>query len=138
MKEWSKIIILGHTGFIGRHLLAYLRLMVQVPVLGFSRAQIDLTDVEAIKQLESYLDQDAVLILCSAIQKWVQDDLESFEKNIRMVSNVLRSLQNHPVHHLFYFSSAAVYGESVTNLNIDEETPVAPSNYYGAAKLASE
>jgi len=78
------------------------------------------------------------VIHCSAIQKWVQDDLEAFERNLRMVSNVLRLLQVQSVRHFIYFSSAAVYGESVTNLNIVEETSLAPSTYYGIAKLASE
>lgn len=139
MKGCSRIIILGHTGFIGRHLLAYLQQQATpVPVLGFSTSEIDLTDFEAVRRLGAYLDEHTAVIHCSAIQKWVKDDLETFEHNVCMVSNVLRLLQVQLVRHFIYFSSAAVYGESVTNLNIVEETSLAPSNYYGIAKLACE
>ncbi len=139
VKDCSKIILLGHSGFIGSHLLEYFQQRhVHVPVLGFSSSEMDLTDFDAVTTLAPHLDEDAILIHCSAIQKWVHDDLAVFEKNILMVSNVLRLLQERQIRHLIYLSSAAVYGERVTNLNIVEETVPAPSNYYGVAKLACE
>jgi UDP-glucose 4-epimerase len=37
-----------------------------------------------------------------------------------------------------YLSSASVYGDAETNLAIDESTPLAPTCYYGLAKVMAE
>ena len=47
-------------------------------------------------------------------------------------------LERRPVARFVFFSSAAVYGEEITSLQITEETAVQPTSFYGAAKFACE
>ena len=135
----TRVIILGHTGFIGSHLLRkFLERDRGIEVLGYSRSAVDLTRWEKVQSLALKFDTQTAVIMCSAIKRHVEESLDAFHKNIQMVYNVARLLKEHPVKRVLFFSSAAVYGESLHDLNITEETLVTPVSYYGIAKYASE
>ena len=55
-----------------------------------------------------------------------------------MAVNLGRVLETRTVARFVFFSSAAVYGEEIANLQITEETAVQPTSCYGAAKFAGE
>lgn len=133
----KKIVILGHTGFIGSHLESFLsKKHPGVEVIGKSLPALDLSKDATI--LKDYFDETTAVIMCAAVKKQLGDSLENCEKNMAMVMNVCRILHGYPVQRFLYFSSAAVYGENNHNLSINEETPIQPTSYYGIAKCASE
>lgn len=134
-----RVLILGHTGFVGRSLETHLREKLPgVEMIGHSSAELDLTHRESVLKSQALFDRATAVVFCSAIKRQFSDGLDSFSKNVEMALNLCRILQERPVARLVYLSSAAIYGEDVHNLRITEQTPVQPRSYYGAAKIASE
>ena len=134
-----RVLILGHSGFIGTHLVQYFQKhSPDIQVIGKSFPPFDLTQYSDASELADMFDRETALIVLSAIKRQVADDLDSFLKNVMMVVNLCKVLQEHSVGRVIYFSSAAVYGEDIHNTGITEETSVCPSSYYGMAKFTAE
>ena len=134
-----KIVILGHTGFVGRNLESFFRNNYSsIEVLGKSLPAIDLTKYDDVLPLKNFFDDKTVVIMCSAIKRELGDNLDNFHMNVKMVYNLCKILESRPVKRLIYFSSTAVYGEDMHNTNISENTSPSPNSYYGIAKYASE
>lgn len=133
------ILILGHSGFIGSHLEKYFHsLSPEIEVVGRSLPTVDLTKKEDIVKLSDLFNLETAVIMCAAIKRQFGDNLGTFSQNLSMSINLCRLLEECPVRRFVFFSSAAVYGEDVHNMNITEQTPVHPTSYYGMAKYISE
>jgi UDP-glucose 4-epimerase len=140
MKEENKYInlILGHSGFIGHNLEKYLKLTSSNQVMGHSLPNLDLTKGNDLKLLNSYLHEDVNLIILAGIKRQFGDTLETFKINISMIENLAQILAIKKLRRVIFMSSAAVYGEETTNLEISEKTNVNPTSYYGIGKFTSE
>ncbi len=135
----KRVLILGHTGFIGEHLAKFFKkTQPAIELIGKSIPEVDLTNIEDIKKLSSFLDDGTIVIMCAAIKRQFGDSLDNFNKNVKMVVNLSRVLEKRPVKRLIFFSSAAVYGEDIHNINITESTSIRPTSYYGIAKYTCE
>jgi len=136
---FSRIVLLGQTGYIGSRLAAaFAAAAPDIPVIGRSAPSLDLTRTESGAALEALLDPDAALVVCAAIKKQLGDTPEIFEQNLAIVLNVCRAAAARPVRRILFFSSAAVYGEDVQHGIIDESTAVQPTSFYGIGKFAAE
>jgi UDP-glucose 4-epimerase len=136
---FSRVLVLGHTGYIGSRLAAAFRAMEPpMAVIGWSAPTLDLTAPESAATLAAALDPDCALVVCAAIKKQLGDTLDVLSKNLAMVMNVCRALEARPVRRVVFFSSAAVYGEDVPHDTIDESTAVEPTSLYGIGKFAAE
>ena len=140
MDQYSikKIIILGHSGFIGKNLEQYLNKSSKYEVIGRSLPELDLTDLNQTRELLPFFSPDNVVVLGAAVKRQFGDTLEVFDQNMKIVENISRLLIESPVHQLIYISSAAVYGEETENIDISESSPVNPTSYYGINKFTSE
>ncbi len=138
MEQAEKIIILGHTGFIGSALLKHFQKDKKKQVFGFSSKTLDLLNLQSLNKLNGLVDQNTILILASAITREKGDTLEVFNENVAMAANVAKFLESHPVGKCIYYSSIAVYGDPQTNLAMNENTGVRPDSYYALAKYAGE
>lgn len=137
--ELRRVIVLGHTGFIGSRVVRHLRAHHPgVEVVGFSDPRLDLTRREDAERLAPLLGPESVLVICAAIKRQLGESLDVFARNVEMVSNLCRVLERSPAGRVVYFSSAAVYGEETENTAITEDTPVNPTSYYGIAKFTAE
>lgn len=135
----KRVLVVGCNGYIGNHLYSYLeKEYSSLEIIGKSRNELDLLRGKDAVSLAGLLDMDTAVIVCSGIKKQHGDTLETFLKNVTIVTNLCRVIRENPVRHLIYFSSAEVYGEATHNTNITEETQVAPGSYYGIAKYACE
>ena len=135
----KKIIILGNKGFIGNGLETFLhKNITDIDVIGLDMPEYDLSSSCCIKKLKNIFDSDSVVIFLASRKRQFGDDLNSFKYNLSITNNVCEALINKQVKRLIYFSSAAVYGEDIHNVNITEETPVNPTSYYGISKYSSE
>jgi UDP-glucose 4-epimerase len=135
----QRIIILGHSGFIGCQIIkAVQQYSPDVDLVLRSSRDVDLTVMDDVDSLADEFDPEAVVIFLSGIKKQMGDTLEILERNLAMTINVSRLLQSHPVRSLVYLSSSEVYGEDIHNTNISEETPIQARTFYGIAKYTSE
>ncbi|MFA4796384.1 NAD-dependent epimerase/dehydratase family protein [Leptospira kirschneri] len=138
MNKIEKIIILGHSGFIGSSLEKNLSGLGDIEIIGRSLPDIDLTDIKSVSRLGLHFTPTTCLIFAAAIKRQFGDTLDVFHQNTMIVENICKLLLSNPVGRLIYFSSAAVYGEETENININENTQVNPTSFYGINKYTSE
>jgi len=138
-KPLQRIVILGHSGFIGTHLERMLQAQEPgIEVMGRSLPEMDLADAASQETLAPLLGAGTAIILCAAVKRQFGDSLEAYHKNMAIVENVAKAcVKNSPTKFMF-MSSAAVYGEEAHNTAITETTPADPMSYYGLAKFAGE
>lgn len=135
----KRIVLLGHSGFIGRHLeQAFKAVYPDTEIIGKSLPTIDLTKREDVDKLSDLFSPETAVVMCAAIKRQFGDTLEAFERNLTMTINLCRLFSQRPVEQFIFFSSSAVYGEDIHNTAISEETAVYPTSYYGMAKYSAE
>jgi|TARA_Y100000031_G_scaffold141301_1_gene169724 nucleoside-diphosphate-sugar epimerase len=134
-----RIVIIGHTGFIGNNIYQNLINNKENEILGISTNEIDLTKDKSAKTLSEILTPDCVVIMCAGIKKQLGDNLETFESNLNIVINFSKAISVIQPKKIIFFSSASVYGEDVAYPEmITEKTVVQPKTYYGIGKYAAE
>lgn len=137
--EVRRVLIFGHTGFIGSTLARHFRdHLTDIEVIGWSLPTVDLTKARDVATLADLFDLSTAVIMCAAIKKQLGDSLEIFSQNLKMVVNLCQLLKDRPVQQFIYFSCTAVLGEDIHNTNITEETSVCPTSYYGVGKHTGE
>lgn len=134
----TRVIILGHTGFIGKALHTYLRQNTTSEIYGYSSSSINLIYPDSLSTLDNIIDEQTALILTAAITRDRADNLDAFYSNITMVTNAARFLKSRRINKCIYLSSISVYGDVADNLSINENTRINPTSFYGIAKYAGE
>lgn len=134
----KKIIILGHSGFVGTHLKSAVSKKDGWVVTGCSLPSVDLTLPEHVSRLAPFFTPDSTLVLAAAVKRQFGDTLEAYKQNMAIVENICGLLKAQPIKRVIFMSSSAVYGEETENLNICESTPVNPTSYYGISKYVAE
>ena len=104
---------------------------------GINSSSLDLTKPESSGRLADRLDEDTTLIF-SARTTAANSPWERLKIDLEMVHNVTRALARKRVRKCLYFSTLAVYDDSVTQRDITEETGVLPQSPYGIAKFSGE
>lgn len=151
LDQYSKILVTGGLGFIGRHLVnTLLSLGKKVVILdnlstglnrtvlpGATLARADVRDpgqvIEAVKGAELIFHVAANANGTISIE----DPRFDFETNAVGTFNVLEAALSAGVKRFVYVSSASVYGRP-QRFPIDEEHPTRPFVPYGASKLMGE
>ena len=137
--DLRRIVLLGHSGFIGTRLETRFRQRhPDLELACFSIEDLDLTQPHAAETLADCFDSQTAVVMTAGVKRQWGDTLDAFSQNVSMAVNVARLLQAHPVRRFLFYSSAAVYGEEHHDERITEVTPVRPTSYYGIAKFASE
>ena len=133
----SKVVVLGSTGFVGAALMKALSKRGHVEVQGYHSSDLDLTSEGSVQQLIDLLDERTVLIVATRGRQ-SQGSLDWLLDEVTVATNIARSLSKSSVKKCVYFSTFSVYGDAVTDLNITEETKIAPTNLYGVARYSGE
>jgi UDP-glucose 4-epimerase len=131
------VVILGATGFLGTALTWRFQRGPGYDVAALGSRDLDLNAPDAATQLARRLRPDCELIVAARARS-VPDPLTQLRRDVDLILSVVRALEIQPVRRCVYLSSSAVYGDDQSNLGITEETPPAPTNLYGLAKLTSE
>ena len=134
-----KIVVVGHTGFMGKTIFPALCDIYGDSVVGISTDDIDLTKNGSDSELASCMSADCVVIMLAGVKKQFGDSLSSYSSNIAIATNFVKSLPIATPSRVIYMSSASVYGEDITrSVPIDEKTCPEPRTYYGVAKYTAE
>lgn len=132
-----KLVVLGKTGFIGEAIFKHYHGSKEHEVRGFNSSQLNLTSPNAADELAKLLNNNTTLIVSARAGK-NSDPLKTLEQDIAITNNVARAVAISPVKKCVYFSSIAVYGEAVENIDITEETETSPTSIYGISRMAGE
>ena len=151
-KRNSTILIAGGAGYIGSHVNQLLarrgyRTVVFDNLSHGHRSFVkwgafvkgDLADQAAIVRCIKRHHVTAVMHFCSYIQvgESVIDPLKYYRNNVANTINLLEAMRQTSVQRFIFSSTAAVYGNPVTD-PITERHPQAPINPYGHSKLMVE
>ncbi len=146
------ILVVGGAGYIGSHMVLDL-LRADYPVVtldNLSRGHRDLVpggdfiegDLGNPGDLEKVFRQYPVKAVMhfaahSLVGESVEQPLAYYRNNVVNTVTLLEAMQQAGIKHFIFSSTAAVYGEPVQT-PITEDHPCAPTNPYGATKLAVE
>ena len=137
--QMRRLLILGHKGFIGQHLEKHFRsYSPEIDIVGIDLPDVNLTSETDIKTIAKLFDRTTAVIMLATIKRQFGDTLDVFIQNLKMATNLCNLIKKHPIGRFVFFSSSAVYGEDIHNINITEDTPVYPTSYYGMVKYISE
>ncbi|MFI5977544.1 NAD-dependent epimerase/dehydratase family protein [Streptomyces sp. NPDC051452] len=136
-----RILVLGGTGYLGRHVAERLRALPGAQILATGRSQraefrIDLaTDrPERLAKTLAAAAPDAVVNCAGAIGG---DPVTLAEVNTRGPAALCAALREAaPTARLVHLGSAAEYGIGIPDVPVTESTPACPVTPYGATKLA--
>ena len=132
-----KIVLLGSSGFIGKNIVEYFKKQER-KVVGFDSKTCDLLDFNLVDRKLDFLSSEDTLVVTSSITRLVENSIESMNKNILMIQNLIDKLATKKVKQLIFFSSIDVYGIKNTPYLIDESTALNPDDYYATSKVISE
>lgn len=132
----AQVLVIGHTGFIGRSIVEYLNLK-RIKFQGIATKECDLKEPQSVNYLSELFKKNTTVIITVAINRELGDTIENMQTHINMLANVARVLESHPVKKCVYLSTSDVYGTS-DKLPITEQTPVNPKTYYAIAKYCCE
>tara|TARA_A100001011_G_scaffold296458_1_gene309015 strand:+ start:167 stop:1123 length:957 start_codon:yes stop_codon:yes gene_type:complete len=136
------VILIGGSGFIGSSICRRLqknslsfKILDKKKSLDFSNETI-LCDISKHNNLRESLQPCKTLINLAAVHSDDASWEEYHETNIKGIENIISLAEFHEINNIIFFSSVAVYG--LNNINTNEESLVAPFNFYGTSKLEGE
>jgi UDP-glucose 4-epimerase len=152
MAKRSEVLVTGGAGYIGSHVTRLLaeaghRVVVYDnlstghawAVLGAELVVGELGDRERLAAVLADRPFEAVLHFAAHI--WVSESVREpakyYRNNVAAALGLFELAAEHGVRNVVFSSTAAVYGQPDGDL-IDESTPLAPINPYGAAKMMAE
>ena len=130
----QSIVVLGG-GFLGKNITSYFKKNYHHVKL-IDRKICDLLDLKKLSTLFQNIPPSSTFIITAAVTRLISNDRDSYDKNIKLIENLLKVI---PIHakHVIFFSTIDVYGLNPT-LPISELNPVNPNDFYAKAKLDSE
>lgn len=136
MVKIVKILVTGHTGFIGSYLLD--RLKGKYSFVTSAKVHGKRIDVLNKDELESFQDLDVIIHLASktSISDSISNPYDTYYTNIVGTLNILNSAVKNNIKKIINVSTY-LYGNP-TYLPIDENHALAPHSHYNKSKLISE
>ena len=151
-----RILVTGGVGFIGRYLVKSLLekghsvtifdnisnstkdLVHSLTNIGAKIIEGDIT--KPLEIFDATKEQDIVIHLAAKISviDSIKNPKETFQVNVDGTRNIISACEKNHVKKLIVASSAAVYGEGVSNIKLTEESKTNPISPYGESKVRME
>lgn len=131
----SRVVLLGGSGFLSRHLQIALT-AEQIPQLVLGSRDCDLTQPASADTLAGQLQPTDTLVMLSTLTPEKGRGYEITMQNLRMAESVCRALSRVRCAHLIYVSSDAVYDGHQTPL--DEDSTREPIDLYALMHTGRE
>ena len=147
-----KTLVTGGAGFIGSNIVKLLlskgyRVIIVDNLSSGSKSNIEGLDVDFYqydirnrdKMVEISKDVDVVYHLAASVgrQKSLDNPIDDSDINLLGTLSILEAMRKNKIKKIIYSSSAAIYGELLTEV-IDENHPLNADSPYGVSKLAAE
>jgi nucleoside-diphosphate-sugar epimerase len=131
----ERVVVLGGSGFLGRHLADHLAERGVAMVAPRSRS-IDLEQPTAVDRLRDLLRPNDAVVFAAALTPDRGRDVRTLMRNLTMAEHVVAAIAAVPCSHLVYISSDAVYADGLTPVR--ESSPAEPGSLYGQMHLTRE
>ena len=128
-------IILGHSGFVGKHIYDNLKKNKINPIGGNTKNCNLLKKTQTEKFFKG--KNKFNLIICSSLVRSKKDNQKSFNQNILMISNLLNVIDEKNVNKIIFLSSIDTYKPTKSKLK-ENTSPTIPETKYGLYKLTAE
>ncbi|GAF21885.1 dTDP-4-dehydrorhamnose reductase [Bacillus sp. JCM 19047] len=132
-----KLLVTGAGGQLGSAILA-LATSQQIPCIGLTRGELDITDVRKVESVLTTIQPD-VIIHCAAytqVDQAEEDEMEAYRVNAAGTRNLCVVAEQLAA--VFVYVSTDYVFDGSAKEPIDEWTPPAPLGVYGRSKLAGE
>jgi len=132
-----KILVTGHTGFIGSNMFNFLQKKKNVEPIGYSTSTGQ--DIFNINQLGRFLGGCDIVFHFAAYAKpgeSIMKPVQAIESNVTGVLNVLEVCRKHDVP-MVYSSSCEIYGGDSKSV-LAEDCEMRPTNPYAISKVAAD
>ena len=130
-----KTIILGQKGFVAKSLINFLK-EKNIDHSSIGKNQINFLYSNSINKLKNKIRKldNFNLIIISAIAP--AKNIHDYEKNITILSNIIKSINLSKIRKIIYISSDAVYSDTKNRISENSETK--PSSIHGIMHLHRE
>jgi len=130
-----RVLVTGHTGFIGSNMYDYLK-EKNIDVIGYSKRDgHDIFDTKKLNQFIKGVDIVYHFVAYAKPGQSITEPTTAIKVNVESCLNVLEACRKHNVP-LIYPSSCEIYGNS--EKPIKEDFEIKPTNPYAASKAAAD
>lgn len=131
-----KVLVTGHTGFIGSNMFNFLKGKKSIKPVGYSRSTGQ--DIFNLNQQRKFVKKCDLVYHFAAYAKpgeSIITPVKAIDTNVRGCLNILEACREFNVP-IIYPSSCEIYGDS--DKPIKEDFPIKPPNPYAASKAAAD
>lgn len=133
----KEILLCGSSGYIGSALVNS-DLNKEYNLIPISSKQYNFLDEnDLLRAFERNKEKEKIIIFLSTINKYVENNFESYNKNLQIVKSLIAAQSRIKISKIIFFSSVDVYGEPKI-LPLTESSEINPDTWYGKAKYESE